>query len=1423
MATDPFADIQRPIRGEYQEISQSTFVELISARRELIRPAFRPPTPSVVNSLARIAFGRTCAGTTNDPAFPGQIIATPQHTNNLSYSLKAEPTAYHKKAAGLAAAKSSQDLRSMVFNSQDIDAYVCPEPIDEPCLVRPCPIDLVLVLNNSRIMMPVWDNVKASIEQFVVMLANVVNENMRLGIVTFQDFITNHRYLWYTHVAGETKYQCIDALDGFISVLRRLEMVGPYEGGIDIPDWSALAVKHVLDGNVGHWRAATRIILLVTAVPNNNDTGLYIEEAANLAAGCDVIVPFILVPALQYWTPTPDPSYTAAMQYEGTACERITGGPFVIANDDGTGIKEGLETWAHSLCEASNVCVPGPDDVCAVDLAVVLDDTSSMSGVISTVKAGIASVVNILKDAIGLNFRLALVTFKDDVTLRYEFGPCGLESVNGFTSALEDVFASGGGGLAEYSAAAVKFAAEGNAGAWRTDCLRAILLVTDAPNNTASGISYTQAAQIAAENNIRVAYAATPAKVLIMRTEGETYATTTSGIFVETSATGDNLPQLLTSWIYGLCAASIPPRECEGGVDRIINGTFDVGIGGWTTYKEPVSWSSTKQAMYIVNRLGVGGEARQTITGLTPGDRLVLSASIEAAQSGTMWYGVTFFTENKTLAAGETTRITCSVDVPESGEVTVLFASDEPTGAFFYVDNVVACVYKVDECGPGSRNLVNNPNFVSGVEYWTDASDTALPTTSTLVWDSEILAIVVNISEYDEVRTAVDVTPGREYVLSFQIISSEPSEISEISLKYGILDDSNVIVTEGEITNADLTTLPKNITLTFVGPDNGVAKIFFKVGAIGGVTKISSVLICDQVGICEPGYTRLSFDDFTSGSGGWGGGVVEDGKLKIFQFPGGGFPGAGQLYSGLEPGAIVSITLTLKSAASGVIEMTSGGVVDQLVIGPTMGLYTLESTVQSSGSIYIHISHDLNNILYVDDILVCVKDAIDCTNNVSGLKAFIEWQGVPRKPFNVFNAAIRYNVRTIVDSSPVITSYTYLPTTEGHTGIATSCDFWKQQGSNGTADSAILKNGVSELILPDIEDGDFASVASKINWLWSVPWGGDAGLDNLIINFPSPPPDVLVESVTIFLLSQYCQPVGANTTPVLAPPLSCATDPAVNVGVGITYTNYAGLKREFITSKHINELWWQDVDFETHLPDTWDNRSALNYGIKGDIARWDAYTFVLDSVDGTGLDQCSTPIDFNESSTKGQLNFNKFTLTGTAVFSTEPIILPVVPGPPYKYDIPVCTPVEDPCDLSSLSCQSGPLLCRPGEGDVIAEPEACCNEANMPDAVNHANFLCLQRDLFDPYRNGCCGAATTIRDLAVRKGLNPNEYNPYIRDWETNTLSNATYSQAIKIGQSIVLVENELDTESGRASVLQHLSTHREILPNRMYWPRGEF
>ena len=139
-----------------------------------------------------------------------------------------------------------------------------------------------------------------------------------------------------------------------------------------------------------------------------------------------------------------------------------------------------LTTSALLVALLIGVSVPASGDgrgLCGpIDFVLVLDDTSSMGGSIGNVKAEGAALVNALGKQSGGDLRLALVTFKDDVTIDQAL----TFDTSAFSTALGKVTASGGVNLPEASDVALNQVLDGKAGPFRTGARRIVALVTDA-------------------------------------------------------------------------------------------------------------------------------------------------------------------------------------------------------------------------------------------------------------------------------------------------------------------------------------------------------------------------------------------------------------------------------------------------------------------------------------------------------------------------------------------------------------------------------------------------------------------------------------------------------------------------------------------------------------------------------------------------------------------------------------------------------------------------------------------------------------------------------------------------------------------------------------------------------------------------------
>jgi uncharacterized protein YegL len=207
----------------------------------------------------------------------------------------------------------------------------------------------------------------------------------------------------------------------------------------------------------------------------------------------------------------------------------------------------------HAQAPPSPTCGP-------MDVAFVIDTTGSMGGAINSVKSDIAGILTDIENASKSDgvpdYRLALVTFKDDVTVEANFSANNRLTVEPLINALS---ASGGGDLPEASDEAANtvinaLSAEGRAQnvdftpAFRAGARKILILVTDAPpggfdDAYVVGVDDENAHARALEArsngiNISAVFVPVSGDYSGQRAIMIDYAKTTDGVFIQTSSTG---------------------------------------------------------------------------------------------------------------------------------------------------------------------------------------------------------------------------------------------------------------------------------------------------------------------------------------------------------------------------------------------------------------------------------------------------------------------------------------------------------------------------------------------------------------------------------------------------------------------------------------------------------------------------------------------------------------------------------------------------------------------------------------------------------------------------------------------------------------------------------------------------------------------
>lgn len=256
----------------------------------------------------------------------------------------------------------------------------------------------------------------------------------------------------------------------------------------------------------------------------------------------------------------------------------------------------------------ANYCGP-------MDIAFVVDTTTSMAGAIANVKAELTQLLGDIETASGNNYRLALVTFGDRINIQENFAPNNRASVEPKFQALG---VSGGGRFEpEISDEALNTVVNGLPASgrpqnadftphFRAAALKTIILVTDArpggfDDTFTPGVDDVNAHNRALEAggkrfNISAVFVPTtfsPPDHPAVRSIMQDYATTTDGMFIETTAdgtgTGNAIKSIIARCGTGLVDSdgdSIPDDVEENGYDYNRDGIIDVDLPGMGAKKD---------------------------------------------------------------------------------------------------------------------------------------------------------------------------------------------------------------------------------------------------------------------------------------------------------------------------------------------------------------------------------------------------------------------------------------------------------------------------------------------------------------------------------------------------------------------------------------------------------------------------------------------------------------------------------------------------------------------------------------------------------------------------------------------------------------------------------------------------------------------
>jgi hypothetical protein len=975
-----------------------------------------------------------------------------------------------------------------------------------------------------------------------------------------------------------------------------------------------------------------------------------------------------------------------------------------LINEEFRNIVKNSLTEGNLLCNIDNNISSCTDKSieCPIDIAFVLDNTGSMRALIDKVVNGLETLIGYIQQ-ISNDYRMSYMTFGDceDLVYRIPF-TCG--NIDQVIANIKSTTLISGGPYPEASNVAISDAMSGKLGSWRGATVKKLLvLVTDAPPGGCTNTPPNSPEYLEIENNLRsLATSAADCGIAflvvysdhILNTEFNIYkeiTEITSGRYVLTK-NGDDIPNLLASYVFSICGnntVSSDP-ECSDVNNAIINGKFDNSIVFWDGLG--ATWSEQEQALLLKSQPPVDAYAEQFIpTGfwvdredIRPGTTVSLGFDVKGVKGYVVKY--TFFSGDNTIT-GEYVlqdnyiyeRVTVYTTLASVGVTGVSFSTAQEV----LIDNVFVCASPSADC-PGATNLLRNPNFNQGVEFWEDENGPIFPTDDPNYWDQDIKAAILSLDGTLILRQTLLSDISEADGLTFYIIKNEPYDIGELGIKVRVYQGNSSV--QKIIYNGDIEGFPHRVTLDLpefsssLSPSPIIVEFSTGPGATlegySGYTLIKGVSICKKTAVSCPEDT-LNYADFKSSRSGWAGGLLELNQNRIKLTPDEVLT---QTFTDLVPGS--KVTLSYSSTAPQVTgtkyTLISGEVTNS-------GDYTGPQSifVQSDGLLTVRIANNKSNPdlthYYINSILLCKVDPVFCEGTVKGLQAGIEWRTMPKYPVNLITGFIKYDTRDYTNPDIVGTKYEIPQLRFARTksleqpgqlvpqcNIVDTCDAWKQQGVGSPLASEPLvlrkmleiiagRQGVNNYIkgieIGQLEPTYDPSWGQFISYAFAIPSNKSRTVhDRCLLITPSSSINVPanIAKITVYLLMN--QVVSNDPYTYYCGPLedyNCNTDDDA-FDVFINYANTTDVIREYRIRIDRNSLYTEQGSISN-----WDTPTELGNGsiIGPDMkARWFKVEFDIDNEFGTGLDQCSKKISPIQIFGSGELKFAQFQINGGASF-----------------------------------------------------------------------------------------------------------------------------------------------------------------------------
>lgn len=252
-------------------------------------------------------------------------------------------------------------------------------------------------------------------------------------------------------------------------------------------------------------------------------------------------------------------------------------------------------TLAPALSGAPvGAAAPAPASQCGpMDVAIVLDTTGSMYSALNNVQTGLAAILSDVVALSGGDYKLALVSFEDNVTVNVDLAAGNQAAVS---AALAALTVGGGAGEPEASDEALNTAVNnlpaagrpqvGNfSGAWRTNATKQAIMVTDARPGGFND-AHT-AADVANAHNVALAAQANGIKlnpIYVPTSTGYTstivpimqdYATTSGGHAYTTSPDGSDTTAYIRRALHNCGPTDVYIRDngADAGVEPLVSGS----------------------------------------------------------------------------------------------------------------------------------------------------------------------------------------------------------------------------------------------------------------------------------------------------------------------------------------------------------------------------------------------------------------------------------------------------------------------------------------------------------------------------------------------------------------------------------------------------------------------------------------------------------------------------------------------------------------------------------------------------------------------------------------------------------------------------------------------------------------------------------